>query len=82
MCDVTLKHDEISMELKDVTLHILPSVSFDVILGFPCIRKNILLHIFSYLFSESNLQVVSSRPSDMPVAHLDPQISRIHNLDI
>ncbi len=39
MCDVTLKHDEISMELKDITLHILPSLSFDVILGFPCIRK-------------------------------------------
>jgi hypothetical protein len=57
MCDVTLKHDEISMKLKDVKLHILPSLSFDVILGFPCIRKNNLVHIFSYLFSESNLQV-------------------------
>ncbi len=57
MCDVTLKHDEVSMELKDVTLHILPSLSFDVIIGSPCIRKNILVHIFSYFFSESNLQV-------------------------
>jgi hypothetical protein len=25
---------------------------------------------------------VPSRPSYIPVAHLDPQISRIHNLDI
>ncbi len=39
MCDVTLKHDKISVELKDVKLHILPSLSFDVIVGFPCIRK-------------------------------------------
>ncbi len=39
MCDVTLKHDETSMELKDVTLHIPPSLSFDVIIGSPCIRK-------------------------------------------
>ncbi len=57
VCDVTLKHDEISMKLKDVKLHILPGLSFDVILGYPCIRKNNLVHIFSYLFSESNLQV-------------------------
>jgi hypothetical protein len=57
MCDVTLKHDETSMRLKDVTLHILPSLSFDVMIGSPCIRKNILVHNFSYLFSESNLQV-------------------------
>jgi hypothetical protein len=42
--------------LKDVILHILPGLSFDVILGFPCIRKNNLVHIFPYLFSESNLQ--------------------------
>ncbi len=40
MCDVTLKHDETSMKLKDVKLHIiLPGLSFEVILGFPCIRK-------------------------------------------
>ncbi len=55
MCDITLKHDETSMELKDVTLHILAGLSFDVIIGSPSIRKNILVHIFSYLFSESNL---------------------------
>ncbi len=51
MCDETLKHDEIPMELKDVKLHILPGLSFDVILGFPCIRKNNLVHKFSYLCS-------------------------------
>ncbi len=59
MCDVTLRHDETSMKLKDVKLHILPGLSFEVILGFPCIRKNNLVHKFSYLFSESNLQVHS-----------------------
>jgi hypothetical protein len=57
LCDVTLKHDETSMKLKDVKLHILPGLSFEVILGSPCIRKNDLVHKFSYLFSESNLQV-------------------------
>ncbi len=32
-------------------------LTFDVILGFPCIRKYNLVNYFSYLFSESNLQV-------------------------
>ncbi len=45
------------MKLKDVTLHILPGLTFDVILGFPCIRKYKLFTTFSYLFSESNLQL-------------------------
>ncbi len=44
MCDVTLKHDETSMKLKDVILHILPGLTFDVIIGFPCIRKYNLFH--------------------------------------
>ncbi len=57
VCDVTLKHDENSMKLENVTLHILPGLTFDVILGFPCIRKYKLLTKFSYLFSERNLQV-------------------------
>jgi hypothetical protein len=57
MCDITLKHDETSMKLKDVTLHILPGLAFDVILGFPCIRQNNLVTKFFYLFSESTLQV-------------------------
>ncbi len=56
-CDVTLTHDETSMILKDVILHMLPGLAFDVILGFPCIRKYNLITTFSYLFSESNLQV-------------------------
>jgi hypothetical protein len=45
------------MILANVTLHILPGLAFDVILGFPCIRKYNLITNFSYLFSESNLQV-------------------------
>jgi hypothetical protein len=45
------------MKLKDVTLHILPGLAFDVIIGFPCIRKCNLIETFSYLFSESHLQV-------------------------
>jgi hypothetical protein len=57
-CNVTLTHDETSMILKNVTLHILPGLAFDVILGFPSIRKYNLVTTFSYLFSESNnLQV-------------------------
>jgi hypothetical protein len=39
MCDVMLKQDNISMKLKDVTLHILPGLSFDVIIVSPCIGK-------------------------------------------
>jgi hypothetical protein len=31
VCDVTLKHDENSMKLENVTLHILPGLTFDVI---------------------------------------------------
>jgi hypothetical protein len=54
-CDVKLKHDGNSMKLKDITFHILPGRAFDVILGFPCIRKYNLVTNFSYLFSESNL---------------------------
>jgi hypothetical protein len=56
-CDVTLTHDETSMILTNVTLHILPGLAFDVILGFSCIRKYNVITNFSYLFSESNLQV-------------------------
>jgi hypothetical protein len=56
-CDITLKHDENSMILKSITLHMLPGLAFDVVLGFPCIRKYNLVTTFSYLFSESNLQV-------------------------
>ncbi len=57
ICDVTLNHDVISMKLENVTLHILPGLAFDVIIGFPCIRKHNLITNFSYLFSESNLRV-------------------------
>jgi hypothetical protein len=57
ICDVTLNNDEISMKLKNVTPHILPGLAFDVIGGFPSIRKYNLNTIVSYLFSESNLQV-------------------------
>jgi hypothetical protein len=59
MCDVTLTHDATSMKLENVTLHILPGLAFDVIIGFPCIGKHNLITTFSYLFSESNLQVHS-----------------------
>ncbi len=55
--DVTLTHDATSMKLENVTLHILPALAFDVTIGFPCIRKHNLITTFSYLFSESNLQV-------------------------
>jgi hypothetical protein len=53
--DTPLKNT--SKVLKDVTLHMLPGLAFDVILGFPCIKKYNLITTFSYLFCESNLQV-------------------------
>ncbi len=58
-CDVTLRNDRNSMILKSFTLHTLPGLAFDVILGFPCIRIYNLITNFSYLFSESDLQVQS-----------------------
>jgi hypothetical protein len=45
------------MTLKSIILHMLPGLAFDLILGFPCIRKYNIITNFSYLFSESNLQV-------------------------
>ncbi len=56
-CNVTLTHDETSMKIENVTLHKLTGLAFDVIIGFPCIRKHNLITTFSYLLSESNLQV-------------------------
>jgi hypothetical protein len=56
-CDVTLTHDETSMILKNVTLHILPGLAFDIVLGFSCIRQNNLVTKFTFLFGESILQV-------------------------
>ncbi len=56
--DLTLRHDDNnSMILKNVVLHILPGLAFDVILGFPSIRKFNLTTYFSSLFTENNLQV-------------------------
>jgi hypothetical protein len=57
MCDATLTHADTSMKIENVTLHILPGLAFDVTIGSPCIRKHNLITTFSYLFSESNLQV-------------------------
>jgi hypothetical protein len=45
------------MILKSIILHMLPGLAFDVILGFPCIRKYNLTANYYSLFSESNLQV-------------------------
>jgi hypothetical protein len=39
MCDVTLTHDATSMKLENVTLHILPGLAFDVIIGLPLYKK-------------------------------------------
>jgi hypothetical protein len=65
MCDVTLTHDDTSVKIENFTLHILPGLAFDVIIGFPCIRKHNLITTFSYLFSESNLQVHNCTKSVM-----------------
>jgi hypothetical protein len=56
-CDVTFKQHGNSMILKSILLHMLPGLAFDVILGFPCIRKYNLTVNYSSLFSENNLQV-------------------------
>ncbi len=73
VCNLRSTCNTVAVSLKSITIHILPELEFDVILGFPTIRKYELLIHFTPLFTGKNLQVVSStRPSYMPVAHLDP----------
>jgi hypothetical protein len=58
VCNLRMTSDKaVHVVLKSITIHILPELAFDVILGFPTIRSFNLLSHFASLFSEVNLQV-------------------------
>jgi hypothetical protein len=57
MCNLRLTCDTIAVFLKAILIHILPELAFDVILGYPTIRRYNLLSLFSSLFCEADLQV-------------------------
>ncbi len=57
-CNLTLiGEDNEPVFLKSIIIHILPALSFDIILGFKTIRLYSLLSRFPSLFSEQCLQV-------------------------
>jgi hypothetical protein len=57
VCNLRLTCDTIAVSLKSITIHILPELAFDAILGYPTIRRYNLLSLFSSLFCEAVLQV-------------------------
>ncbi len=58
VCNLRLTCNTIAVvSLKSVTMHILPELAFDVILGYPTIRKHELLIHFAPLYTGKNLQV-------------------------
>ncbi len=57
VCNLRLICNTIAVSLKSVTMHILPELAFDVILGYPTIRKHELLIHFAPLLTGKNLQV-------------------------
>jgi hypothetical protein len=62
VCNLRLTCNTVAVSLKSVTMHILPELAFDVILGYPTIRKYELLIHFAPLFTEKNLQVHNCKP--------------------
>jgi hypothetical protein len=57
VCNLRLTCNTVAVFLKSITMHILPELAFDVILGFPAIKKYELLIHFAPLFTGKNLQV-------------------------
>jgi hypothetical protein len=57
VCNLRLTCDTKAVFLKYITMHILPELAFDVILGYPTIRKYELLIHFSSLFTGKSLQL-------------------------
>jgi hypothetical protein len=57
VCNLRLICDTKAVSLKSITIHILPELASDVILGYPTIKRYNLLSVFYSLFCESDLQV-------------------------
>ncbi len=58
VCNLRLTCDTKAIFLKSITMHILPELAFDVILGYPTIRKyELLLTHFSSLFTGKSWQL-------------------------
>ena len=58
-CNVMLRHKSHgTFSLHSIYFHILTNLAFDVIIGYPCIRKHsLIMSRFPSLFSETCLQV-------------------------
>jgi hypothetical protein len=57
-CNVMLRHKSHgTFILHGLRFHILTKLAFDVIIGYPCIRRYSLISRFTSLFSETCLQV-------------------------
>jgi hypothetical protein len=57
VCNLSLTYDTKAVSLKSITIRILPELAFDVILGYPTIKRYNLLSVFYSLFCEADLQV-------------------------
>ena len=57
VCNLRLTCNTVAVSLKSVTMHVLPELAFDVILGYPTIKRYNLLSAFYSLFCEADLQV-------------------------
>jgi hypothetical protein len=57
VCNLRLTCNTVAVSLKSITIHILPELAFDVILGYPTIRRYNLLSLFYSLFCETDLQI-------------------------
>jgi hypothetical protein len=57
VCNLRLTCDTIAVSLKSITIHILPELAFDVILGYPTIKRYNLFSAFYSLFCEEDLQI-------------------------
>jgi hypothetical protein len=62
MCNLKLTCNTVPVFLKSITMHILPELALDVILGFPTFRKYELLIHFAPLFTRKNLQIHNCKP--------------------
>jgi hypothetical protein len=57
VCNLRMTNDTKAIFVKSITMHILPGLAFDIILGYPTIRRYNLLSLFSSFFCEAGLQV-------------------------
>ncbi len=57
VCNLRMTCDTKTVFLKSITMHVLPELAFDVILGYPTIKRYNLLFLFYSLLCEADLQI-------------------------